>query len=96
MLRKIKLTSAAATPAARESHLAVKYASLLLCGVTLALSVAPASAEEPTVDEMVCALNPQCKKPFVDRRLRGVTATATVHRLGSFDRTVNFAFDSAS
>ena len=95
MLRKIKLTSAAATPAARESHLAVKYASLLLCGVTLALSVAPASAEEPTVDEMVCALNPQCKKPFVDRRLRGVNATATVHRLGSFDRTVNFAFDSA-
>jgi uncharacterized membrane-anchored protein len=46
MLRKIKLTSAAATSAARESHLAVKYASLLLCGVTLALSVAPASAEE--------------------------------------------------
>ena len=70
MLRKIKLTSAAATPAARESHLAVKYASLLLCGVTLALSVAPASAEEPTVDEMVCALNPQCKKPFVDRPYR--------------------------
>jgi outer membrane protein OmpA-like peptidoglycan-associated protein len=95
MLRKIKLTSAATTPAARESHLAVKYASLLLCGATLALSVAPASAEEPTVDEMVCALNPQCKKPFVDRRLRGVNATATVHRLGSFDRTVNFAFDSA-
>ena len=99
MLRKIKLTAAAATPAARESHLAVKYASLLLCGVTLALSVAPASAEEPTVDEMVCAFNPQCKKPFVDRRLRSVTAPAsapaTVHRLGSFDRTVNFAFDSA-
>jgi len=95
MLRKIKLTSAAAPAAARELHLAAKYASLLLCGVTLALSVAPASAEEPTVDEMVCALNPQCKKPFVDRRLRGVTATATVHRLGSFDRTVNFAFDSA-
>src|SRR6266852_557812 len=87
---RISLLSSAAAP---KSHLAVKYASLLLCGLALALSVAPAWAEEPTVDEMVCALNPQCKKPFVDRRLRGVTAT--VHRLGSFDRTVNFAFDSA-
>jgi outer membrane protein OmpA-like peptidoglycan-associated protein len=95
MLRKIALDSATATPVARESHLAVKYASLLLCGLALAISVAPAWAEEPTVDEMVCALNPQCKKPFVDRRLQGVTATATAHRLGSFDRTVNFAFDSA-
>jgi hypothetical protein len=53
MLRKRTLTSAAAPPAARESHLALKYASLLLCGAALALSVAPASAEEPTVDEMV-------------------------------------------
>jgi outer membrane protein OmpA-like peptidoglycan-associated protein len=88
-------TSAAAAPAAPTSHVAVKYASLLFCGLALALGVAPAWAEEPTADEMVCALNPQCKMPFVDRRLRGVTATATGHALGSFDRTVNFAFDSA-
>jgi outer membrane protein OmpA-like peptidoglycan-associated protein len=95
MSRKIAPTSAAATPASPASHVAMKYPSLLFCGLALALSVAPAWAEEPTVDEMVCALNPQCKMPVVDRRLRGVTATATVHAPGSFDRTVNFAFDSA-
>jgi outer membrane protein OmpA-like peptidoglycan-associated protein len=54
-----------------------------------------ASAEELSVDEMACALDPQCARPFVDRRLRGVTATPTVRTPGSFDRTVNFTFDSA-
>jgi outer membrane protein OmpA-like peptidoglycan-associated protein len=95
MLRKITPTSAAAMPAASTSHVAMKYAALLFCGLAVAISVAPAWAEEPTVNEMVCSLNPQCKMPVVDRRLRGVTATATVHAPGSFDRTVNFAFDSA-
>jgi outer membrane protein OmpA-like peptidoglycan-associated protein len=46
-------------------------------------------------DEMACALDPQCTKPFVDRRLRGITATPSVRTPGSFDRTVNFSFDSA-
>jgi outer membrane protein OmpA-like peptidoglycan-associated protein len=95
MLRKITPTSAAATPAAPTSHVAMKYAALLFCGLAVTISVAPAWAEEPTVDEMVCSLNPQCKTPVVDRRLRGVTAAASVHAPGSFDRTVNFAFDSA-
>jgi outer membrane protein OmpA-like peptidoglycan-associated protein len=81
--------------AALASREAVKYASLLVCGLGLVLSVLPAWAEEPTVDEMVCALDPQCKTQVVDRRVQGATTTATVHALGSFDRTVHFAFDSA-
>jgi outer membrane protein OmpA-like peptidoglycan-associated protein len=44
---------------------------------------------------MICALDPQCGKPFEDVRLRGVTATPSMHTPGSFDRTVNFAFNSA-
>jgi outer membrane protein OmpA-like peptidoglycan-associated protein len=82
-------------PAASTPHVALKYAALLFCGLALASTATPASAEEPTVDEMVCALNPQCKTPVVDRRLRGTNANTAVHALGSFDRTVNFAFDSA-
>ena len=51
--------------------------------------------EELSADEMACALDPQCKAPFVHRRLRGVTATPSVRTPGSFDRSVNFAFNSA-
>jgi outer membrane protein OmpA-like peptidoglycan-associated protein len=61
----------------------------------LALGAAPASAEEQSVEEMICALNPKCAKPFVDHRLRGISATPSTRPAGSFDRTVNFAFDSA-
>ena len=86
--------AAAAAPAAPRSHVA-RYACLLLCGLSLALGMATASAEELSVDEMACALDPQCTKPFVDRRLRGITATPSVRTPGSFDRTVNFSFDSA-
>src|SRR5713226_2740927 len=89
------LTTAAAAPAAPKSHAARKYAYLLFCGLSLALGLATASAEELSVDEMACALDPQCTMPFVDRRLRGVTATPSVRTPGSFDRTVNFAFNSA-
>jgi outer membrane protein OmpA-like peptidoglycan-associated protein len=81
--------------AAPRSHTARKYAYLALCSVSLALGMATASAEELSVDEMACALDPQCAIPFVDRRLRGVTATPSVRTPGSFDRTVNFAFNSA-
>ena len=81
----VAIAYAAATP-----HVALRYAALLFCGLALAFSAAPAWAEEPTVDEMVCALNPQCKTPVVDRRTHANTA---VHALGSFDRTVNFAFE---
>jgi outer membrane protein OmpA-like peptidoglycan-associated protein len=44
---------------------------------------------------MVCALNPDCQAPFVDRRLRGVTSTPAVRPALSFDITLNFPFDSA-
>jgi outer membrane protein OmpA-like peptidoglycan-associated protein len=79
----------------RAAAPATKCAYLLLCGLALALGAPTAFAEEAAVDEMVCALNPKCTVPFVDRRLRGVTATPSERPAGSFDRTVNFAFDSA-
>jgi outer membrane protein OmpA-like peptidoglycan-associated protein len=72
-----------------------KCAYLLLCSLALPLSVAPAFAEELSHDEMVCALDPECSMPFLDRRLRGITTTASVRTPGSFDRTINFEFDSA-
>jgi outer membrane protein OmpA-like peptidoglycan-associated protein len=87
-----------AAPAPRTRHVR-KYACVLVCGLSLALSMAkgsrPAWAEELSVDEMACALDPQCKTQFVDRRLRGITATPSVRTPGSFDRTINFAFNSA-
>jgi outer membrane protein OmpA-like peptidoglycan-associated protein len=89
------LTTAAAAPAAPKSNFARKYAYLLLCGLSLGLGMATAPAEELSVDEMACALDPQCTMPVVDRRLRGITATPSERPAGSFDRTVNFAFDSA-
>src|SRR6202022_2631375 len=49
----------------------------------------------PTLEEMVCALDPQCAMPFTDRRMRGITATPTVRPPGSFDVTLNFPFNSA-
>jgi outer membrane protein OmpA-like peptidoglycan-associated protein len=67
----------------------------LLCSLSLLLSVATASAEELSHEEMICALNPQCATPFVDRRLRGVTSIASVRAPLSFDITLNFAYDSA-
>jgi hypothetical protein len=91
---RTSIPTAVAASAAPNSHIARKYACLLLCGLSLALGVAGASAEELSVDEMACALDPQCTTPFVDRRLRGITTTPSVRTPGSFDRTVNFAFDS--
>src|SRR5260370_37741821 len=93
------LTSAAtarAQPGSQpKSSTAGKYVYLLFCGLSLALGASTASAEELSHDEMVCALDPQCAMPIVDRRLRGITATPSVRTPGSFDRTVNFAFNSA-
>ena len=86
---------AATAPAAAKSCRARQWAYLVLCGLSLGLGMVAASAEELSVDEMACALDPQCNKPFVDRRLRGITATPTVRTPGSFDRTVNFEFGSA-
>jgi outer membrane protein OmpA-like peptidoglycan-associated protein len=70
--------------------------NLLFCSLALFLSIGAARAEDPTVDEMVCALDPQCGTPFTDRRLRGVTATSPIVRPpASFDITLNFPFNSA-
>jgi outer membrane protein OmpA-like peptidoglycan-associated protein len=74
---------------------AMKYVNLLLCSLSLMLSAGTARAEDPSLDEMVCALDPQCAMPFTDRRVRGVTATPSVRPPGSFDITLNFPFDSA-
>jgi outer membrane protein OmpA-like peptidoglycan-associated protein len=61
----------------------------------LFFGLGPAAAEDPTTEEMVCALNPDCQTPFVDRRLRGVTSKPAVRPALSFDITLNFPFDSA-
>src|SRR3974390_1167060 len=84
--------SAAAVP---SPHIVRRNPCLLLCGLSRGLGIATASAEELSVDEMACALDPQCTTAVVDRRLRGITTTPSVRTPGSFDRTVNFAFDSA-
>jgi outer membrane protein OmpA-like peptidoglycan-associated protein len=80
-----------------KSGLALRFAYLLFCGISLAAGTATVSAEELSHDEMVCALDPQCAMPIANRRLRGITATPNITRStpGSFDRTVNFAFNSA-
>src|ERR1700730_12020473 len=74
----------------------MKYMNVLFCSLSLFLSTGAARAEDPTVEEMVCALNPQCSMPFADRRVRGITATTQVVRPpASFDVTLNFPFNSA-
>jgi outer membrane protein OmpA-like peptidoglycan-associated protein len=93
---RTSLPSSAATARARpKSRGAVTYAYLLFCGLSLALGATTASAEELSHDEMVCALDPQCAMPIVNRRLRGISANPSMRTPGSFDRTVNFAFNSA-
>lgn len=91
-----KPTCLPTTPArSYRLHATAKCAYLLLCSLSLGLSIAPAAAEELGHDEMVCALDPACSIPFSDRRLRGITTTASVRTPGSFDRTINFEFNSA-
>jgi hypothetical protein len=77
------------------SSATVKYASMLFCAFAVGLTALPASAEELTHDQMVCALDPQCVIPLVNRRLRGIADSSARITRGSFDRTINFAFDSA-
>jgi outer membrane protein OmpA-like peptidoglycan-associated protein len=69
--------------------------SLVACGLGVVFGLGPAAAEDPTHEEMVCALSPGCSVPFVDRRLRGVSSTPSVRPALSFDITLNFAFNSA-
>ena len=79
----------------------MKYLSLLFLGLPLLLSAAPACAEDPSLEEMVCALNPQCAAPVAGRRMRGISVSPTVvspavaRQPASFDITLNFPFNSA-
>jgi outer membrane protein OmpA-like peptidoglycan-associated protein len=79
-----------------KSTLVLRCAYLVLCGLSLTVGAGNAVAEELSHDEMVCSLDPQCQMPVMNRRLRGITATANIRSTpGSFDRTVNFGFNSA-
>ncbi len=82
---------------AGTSEVAMRYLNLMLCSLALLASAGPARAEDPSLDEMVCALDPQCAMPFTDRRVRGISATTSpsVRPPGSFDITLNFPFNSA-
>ncbi len=76
----------------------MKYLNLLMCSLSLLASAAAARAEELSVDQMVCALDPQCSSPLGERRMRGISATSPVTaavRPGSFDVTLNFPYNSA-
>ena len=72
----------------------MQYRTALVCG-SLLLNITTAPAEELSQQEMVCALNPQCTSPFIDRRLRGVTVPTSPRPALSFDMSLNFAFNSA-
>ena len=79
-----------------RSSIALRCAYLLFCGLSVAVGATSALAEELSHDEMVCALDPQCTMPVMNRRLRGISASPNIHSTpGSFDRTVNFVFNSA-
>jgi outer membrane protein OmpA-like peptidoglycan-associated protein len=64
-------------------------------GLLVLMGLTPAWADDPSVDEMICALDPQCSLPFADRRVRGVTTGQVVRPPASFDITLNFPFNSA-
>jgi hypothetical protein len=89
-------TSTATAPARPKSSRAARCAYLLLWGLSAALGTTTVSAEELSVDEMICALDPQCAMP-VGRTVRGITATSTEARTpGSFENhSINFEFNSA-
>jgi outer membrane protein OmpA-like peptidoglycan-associated protein len=89
-------TSTATAPARPKSSRAARCAYLLLWGLSAALGTTTVSAEELSVDEMICTLDPQCAMP-VGRTVRGITATSTEARTpGSFENhSINFEFNSA-
>ena len=61
-MTRVRTLLPCAAPPAR-----LKLCAAFLFGLSLALGAAPASAEEQSVEEMICALNPKCAKPFVDQ-----------------------------
>jgi OmpA-OmpF porin, OOP family len=88
-------TSTTDAPGQPKSPRTARYAYLLLCGLCVALGAPAASAEELSVDQMVCALDPQCPMPVAGRHMRGITYVVSDVRPGSFDQRINFAFNSA-
>ena|SRR5271165_5244863 len=95
MPKNIASLSASTAAAQPKSPRPARYAYLLLGCLCLALGAPAVSAEELSVDEMVCALDPQCAMPVASRRLRGITYVVSDARPGSFDQRINFAFNSA-
>jgi outer membrane protein OmpA-like peptidoglycan-associated protein len=82
-------------------YLTLMLCSFMLCSLALLASAGALRAEDLSLDQMVCALNPdQCSAPFGDRRVRGISATASVSGAvrppGSFDITLNFPYNSAA
>jgi len=53
--------------------LALKFAALWFCWVFIALYAVTASAEDLSHGPALCALDPQCSMPVVNRRLRGIS-----------------------
>ena len=99
MLRNLTYlsTSRAAALAQPKLSRAARCVYLLVCGLSVALGVTRVSAEELSVDEMICTLSPQCSMP-VGRTVRGITlGTSTSARTpGSFENhSINFEFNSA-
>src|SRR5271166_3697937 len=89
----VQIAASGGSPRAR---VAMKFLRLFFCCLPLLLSAAQAWAEDPSLEEMVCALDPQCAPPIADRRTRGFTVTPREARPpGSFDITLNFPFNSA-
>jgi outer membrane protein OmpA-like peptidoglycan-associated protein len=76
----------------------MKPIPLILCALVFtAYAVAPGLAEDPTKEDIVCALNPKCGKAHPRSMPRGVAVTGGSQQepARSIDLYVNFAFDSA-
>jgi tetratricopeptide (TPR) repeat protein len=68
----------------------------LICGLVLALWAVSASARDLSKAEIICGLDPKCRKPVSRDLGRGVTATGGNQTSSpSVDLYVNFAYDSA-
>ncbi len=68
----------------------------VVCWLVLALWTVSASARDLSKDEIVCGLDPACRKPVSRDMGRGVTATGGTAETSSpsVDLYVNFAYDS--
>jgi outer membrane protein OmpA-like peptidoglycan-associated protein len=74
----------------------MKPIATMICLLALVACAAPAQADDPTKDEIVCALNPKCGRSH-PRGMRGVKVTGETPQEAprSIDLYINFAYDSA-